>query len=307
MPKSYAYFEGNYVPLEDAKISVMTHAFMYGTACFEGIRAYYSPEENQLFVFRMKEHFERLVNSCKILQIKPVLSVDGMCEVTLEALRRSEFREDVYIRPIAYKSSKAIGVKLVGLDDDFLVFGVPFGDYLDVNRGIRVQVSTWRHLEDNIIPPRAKVNGAYVNAALAKSEALQNGYDEAIFLSGDGHLSEGSAENLFLVKCGKLVTTPSTEDILEGITRNTIIELAKDELGIETVERRIDRTELYTTDECFLCGTGAQISPVIEVDHRPVGTGEVGPITRKLQELYNDVVHGRVARYRKWCAAVYND
>lgn len=307
MPKSYAYFEGNYVPLEDAKISVMTHAFMYGTACFEGIRAYYSPEENQLFVFRMKEHYERLVNSCKILQIKPVLSVDGMCEVTLEALRRSEFREDVYIRPIAYKSSKAIGVKLVGLDDDFLVFGVPFGDYLDVNRGIRVQVSTWRHLEDNIIPPRAKVNGAYVNAALAKSEALQNGYDEAIFLSGDGHLSEGSAENLFLVKCGKLVTTPSTEDILEGITRNTIIELAKDELGIETVERRIDRTELYTTDECFLCGTGAQISPVIEVDHRPVGTGEVGPITRKLQELYNDVVHGRVARYRKWCAAVYND
>ncbi|NPV79764.1 MAG: branched-chain amino acid transaminase [Firmicutes bacterium] len=307
MPKSYAYFEGNYVPLEDAKISVMTHAFMYGTACFEGIRAYYSPEENQLFVFRMKEHYERLVNSCKILQIKPVLSVDGMCEVTLEALRRSEFREDVYIRPIAYKSSKAIGVKLVGLDDDFLVFGVPFGDYLDVNKGIRVQVSTWRHLEDNIIPPRAKVNGAYVNAALAKSEALQNGYDEAIFLSGDGHLSEGSAENLFLVKCGKLVTTPSTEDILEGITRNTIIELAKDELGIETVERRIDRTELYTTDECFLCGTGAQISPVIEVDHRPVGTGEVGPITRKLQELYNDVVHGRVARYRKWCAAVYND
>ncbi|HHY47509.1 MAG TPA: branched-chain amino acid transaminase [Firmicutes bacterium] len=305
MATPYAFMGGQYLPLEDAKISIMTHAFLYGTACFEGIRAYWSPEEEELFIFRMREHYERLANSCKILQIGLKFSIDEMCDATIQVLRKSEFKENVYIRPVAYKSTKAIGVKLAGLDDDFLVFGIPFGDYLDVNKGIRVQVSTWRHLEDNIIPARAKVNGAYVNAALAKSEALQNGYDEAIFLSGDGHVAEGSAENLFLVKCGKLVTTPTTEDILEGITRATLIELARNELGIETIERRIDRTELYTADECFLCGTGAQISPISEVDHRIVGDGGVGPITRKLQALYDDAVHGRLPRYRHWCTPVY--
>ena len=301
----YAFFEKDFVPLEDANINVMTHAFLYGTACFEGIRAYWSDEENQLLVFRMREHYERIVNSCKILRIKPGYTVDELCQITLELLRRNGDRQDVYIRPVFYKSTPAIGVKLDGLDDSFLVFSIPFGDYLDMNRGLRARVSSWRHLEDNMIPMRAKVNGAYVNAALAKDEALQDGYDEAIFLASDGHVSEGSAENIFIVRGGKLITSSVTADILEGITRNTVIHVAREDLGIPIVERPIDRTELYVADEAFFVGTGAQVCPIAEIDHRPVGDGTIGPISRRIQSYYFDVVKGKVGKYREWCAPVY--
>ena len=301
----YAFFEKDFVPLEDANINVMTHAFLYGTACFEGIRAYWSDEENQLLVFRMREHYERIVNSCKILRIKPGYTVDELCQITLELLRRNGDRQDVYIRPVFYKSTPAIGVKLDGLDDAFLVFSIPFGDYLDMNRGLRARVSSWRHLEDNMIPMRAKVNGAYVNAALAKDEALQDGYDEAIFLASDGHVSEGSAENIFIVRGGKLITSSVTADILEGITRNTVIHVAREDLGIPIVERPIDRTELYVADEAFFVGTGAQVCPIAEIDHRPVGDGTIGPISRRIQSYYFDVVKGKVGKYREWCAPVY--
>ena len=301
----YAFFEKDFVPLEDANINVMTHAFLYGTACFEGIRAYWSDEENQLLVFRMREHYERIVNSCKILRIKPGYTVDELCQITLELLRRNGDRQDVYIRPVFYKSTPAIGVKLDGLDDSFLVFSIPFGDYLDMNRGLRARVSSWRHLEDNMIPMRAKINGAYVNAALAKDEALQDGYDEAIFLASDGHVSEGSAENIFIVRGGKLITSSVTADILEGITRNTVIHVAREDLGIPIVERPIDRTELYVADEAFFVGTGAQVCPIAEIDHRPVGDGTIGPISRRIQSYYFDVVKGKVGKYREWCAPVY--
>lgn len=301
----YAYFEKDFVPLEDANINVMTHAFLYGTACFEGIRAYWSEDENQLLVFRMREHYERIMNSCRILRINPGYTVDELCQITLELLRRNGDRQDVYIRPVFYKSTHAIGVRLSGLEDSFLVFAIPFGDYLDMNRGLRARVSSWRHLEDNMIPMRAKINGAYVNAALAKDEALQDGYDEAIFLASDGHVSEGSAENLFIVRDGKLITSTVTTDILEGITRNTVIQIAREDLGIPVVERAIDRTELYVADEAFFVGTGAQVCPVSEIDHRPVGDGAIGPISRRIQTYYFDVVKGKVGKYRDWCAQVY--
>ncbi len=286
--------------MEEAKLSVSTHAFLYGTACFEGIRGYWSEEDQDILIFRLREHYERLRDSCKILRIKPAYNVDELCRITCEVVASNGDREDVYIRPIFYKATEAIGVKLTGLADDFTVFAVPFGEYLDLSKGLRVQVSSWRHLEDNAIPMRAKVNGAYVNAALAKSEALENGYDEAVFLANDGHVSEGSAENIFLVRRGKLVTPPVTGDILEGITRATLLELAGD-LGIPVVERLVDRTELYLADEVFLAGTGAQLSPVTEVDHRTVGDGEIGPVSRQLQQLYFDVVKGRMPKYRHWC------
>lgn len=301
----YAYFEKDFVPLEDANINVMTHAFLYGTACFEGIRAYWSEDENQLLVFRMREHYERIMNSCRILRINPGYTVDELCQITLELLRRNGDRQDVYIRPVFYKSTHAIGVRLSGLEDSFLVFAIPFGDYLDMNRGLRARVSSWRHLEDNMIPMRAKINGAYVNAALAKDEALQDGYDEAIFLASDGHVSEGSAENLFIVRDGKLITSTVTTDILEGITRNTVIQIAREDLGIPVVERAIDRTELYVADEAFFVGTGAQVCPVSEIDYRPVGDGAIGPISRRIQTYYFDVVKGKVGKYRDWCAQVY--
>ncbi|MGI6082349.1 MAG: branched-chain amino acid transaminase [Limnochordia bacterium] len=300
----YAFFEKQYVPLAEAKIGISTHAFLYGTACFEGIRAYWAEDEQDLLIFRMKEHYERLLNSCKILRIKSEYTVDELCEITKTLLEKNGDRTDVYIRPVFYKSTEAIGVKLTGLDDEFLVFAVPFGDYLDMSRGLRARVSSWRHLDDNAIPMRAKINGAYVNAALAKTEALDDGYDEAIFLTSDGHVSEGSAENVFLVRNGVLITPPITADLLEGITRDTIFRLAS-YLGIETQERMIDRTELYVADEAFVVGTGAQVSPITEIDHRPVGDGQIGPVAKRIQTLYFDVVRGKQPEFRKWCTPVF--
>lgn len=301
----YAFFEGAIVPLEEAKISVQTHAFLYGTAVFEGIRAYWSEDEQDLLIFRMPEHYQRLLNSCKILQITPDYSLDDLCRITIELLAKNNDREDVYIRPVFYKSHIGVGVQLAGLADDFLVFSVPMGPYLDLDKGLRVKVTSWRHINDNAIPMRAKVNGAYVNAALAKSDAVLDGYDEAIFLTADGHVSEGSAENLFIVRKGELITPPVTDDILEGITRDTVIELARAELGLKVIEREIDRSELYIADEAFFTGTGAQVSPIAEIDRRPVGNGGVGPISRKIQQLYFDVVKGKVPKYRHWCQPVH--
>ncbi|HHW10847.1 MAG TPA: branched-chain amino acid transaminase [Firmicutes bacterium] len=299
----FAYLKGRIIPMEEAKISVATHAFLYGTACFEGIRGYWVPEKDDILIFRMKEHYERLLNSCRILRITPMLSLEELCRLTCRVVAKNGDKEDVYIRPVFYKSTEAIGVKLTGLDDDFLLFAVPMGEYLDLSKGLRAKVSSWRHLEDNAIPMRAKINGCYVNAALAKSEALEDGYDEAIFLSSDGHVCEGSAENIFIVRRGTLITPPVHADILEGITRDTVIHLAQD-LGLPVVERLIDRSELYVADEVFFVGTGAQFSPVTEIDHRQVGSGEIGPISKELQKYYFDVVRGRVDKYSSWCTPV---
>ena len=252
----------------------------------------------------MREHYERLLNSCKILQIKPKYGLDELCQITIELLARNGDREDVYIRPVYYKSQLGIGVQLAGIADEFVVFSVPMGPYLDLEKGLRVKVTSWRHINDNAIPMRAKVNGAYVNAALAKSDALLDGYDESIFLTDDGHVSEGSAENLFIVRNGQLITPPVTDDILEGITRSTVIELAREELGLKVIERPIDRSELYIADEAFFVGTGAQVAPIAEIDRRTIGDGRIGPISRKVQQLYFDVVKGRVPKYRHWCQPV---
>ncbi|MGI6036615.1 MAG: branched-chain amino acid transaminase [Limnochordia bacterium] len=303
--KLYAFFEDQFVPLEDAKIGVMTHAFLYGTACFEGIRAYWSEEEEELLIFRQLEHYQRLEDSAKILGMSMGYTPEELCQITVDLLKRDGLKEDMYLRPVVYKKTEAIGVRLTGIEDGFLVFAVPFGEYLDLNKGLRARVSSWTHISDNMIPMRAKVTGAYVNAALAKSEALDDGYDEAIFLTKDGHVSEGSAENLFIVRNGTLITTPVTADILEGVTRATIIELARAELDLPVVEREIDRTELYVADEAFFVGTGAQVSPVVEIDRRPLGDGKIGPISKEIQELYFKVVKGQVEAYRHWCTPVY--
>lgn len=302
---THAYLQGKFVPLEDAKISIMTHAFLYGTAVFEGIRAYWSNEDNQLYIFRAKEHYERMSNSCKIMRMDKKHSVEEMVEITRKLLELNGNKRNAYIRPVVYKSSTIVGVKLSGLEDDFLVFATDMGDYLDLEKGLRAKVTSWRHVSDNAIPMRCKVNGAYANAALIKTEALDDGYDESIVLTDDGHVSEGSAENIFLVRDGKLVTPPETEDILPGITRDTVMILAEKELGIPTEMRRIDRTELYIAEEAFFCGTGAQIAPIAEIDHRKIGNGGVGPITKKLQDLYFQVVRGQLEAYKEWCTPVF--
>ena len=300
-----AFLGGEYVPLADAKISIMTHAFNYGTGTFEGIRGYWSAAKEQLYVFRMREHYERLHNSARILAISLPYSVDELETITLEILRRSGFRGDTYIRPIAYKSGLGIGVSMTGVSDDFMMYCQPMGNYIDIDRGIRCCLSSWRRNSDNAIPPRAKVTGAYVNAALAKHEAVVNGYDEAIMLAENGNVSEGSAENLFIIKNRTLITPAVTDSVLEGITRATLIEVARTELGVPTVERTVQRTELYTADEVFLCGTGAQVSPVVEIDKRSIGSGRVGPLTFALQQAYFDVVRGVNRAYSAWLRPVY--
>ena len=305
MSSPVAYVRGEFVPLEDAKISIMTHAFLYGTACFEGIRAYWNSDKEQLYVFRLLEHFKRLKNSTKITRIFLDQSAEELSEITLELLRKSGFwGNDVYIRPVAYKSGLGIGVKLTGVANDFCCFATAYGKYIDTSKGLNVRVSSWAHVEDNCIPMRAKINGAYINASLAKSEALDDGYDEAIFMNRDGHVSEGSAENLFLVRDGKLITPSVSSHILEGITRATLIELAAKELGVECVERTIDRSELYICEEAFICGTGAELAPIVTVDRVPVGSGKVGPIASSLQNLYYEAVRGKSDKYLHWCTPV---
>jgi branched-chain amino acid aminotransferase len=298
------YFEGGFVPLSQAKVSIMTHAFMYGTAVFEGIRGYWNAEQGQLYALKVREHVERIRNSCKIMLMEPVPSVDELSRLILETVRRNGFREDVYIRPSFYKSTQAIGVKLHGLQHELYILALPFGDYVDTTVGIRVATVSWRRTSDVSIPSRSKIVGSYVNPAFSKTEAMLNGFDEALVLTNDGHAAEGSAENLFVVRDGVLLTPPLTDDILEGITRAGIIQMAGD-MGIPVVERPIDRSELYIADEVFMCGTGAQISPVIEIDHRKVGGGAVGPMTARLKDRYFDIVRGRVPEYGHWITPVY--
>ncbi|GAC1308143.1 MAG: branched-chain amino acid transaminase [Ktedonobacteraceae bacterium] len=296
---------GEFVPAENGMISVRTHGFAYGTGCFEGIRGYWSEADQQVYLFRLREHYERLLRSCKILQISLPYTVDQLIDISTELVRRNGQRQDVYLRPVAYKAAQTIGVNLHGIQDDFIITAEPVGNYVETT-GMRCGVSSWRRVDDNAIPARAKITGAYVNSAFAKSEAMQNGFDEAIMLTHEGHVSEGSAENIFLVINGELVTPAPTENILLGITRDTVMELARRELGRITRERQVDRTELYVADEIFLCGTGAQFAPVISVDHRSVGNGQVGPISASIQQLYFDVVRGRMPEYRtQWCTPVY--
>jgi len=299
-----AYLEGDFRPLTDAKVSVMTHAFLYGTATFEGIRAYWNADEGQLYALKVTEHLERLRSSCKIMLMDPLPDVQAVKGIVVELLKRNAFKEDVYVRPSVYKSTKAIGVKLHGLENDLYVISVPFGDYIDTATGIRCATVATRRTSDLAIPARAKVAGNYVNSAFSKSEAGLNGFDEAIVLTEAGKVSEGSAENLFMVRGGKLVTPGVNDDILEGITRAGIIEIAA-ELGIPVVERQIDRSELYIADEIFLVGTGAQVSPVIEVDHRAVGTGKIGELTKRIQSRYFDAVRGKVPAYKHWLTPIY--
>jgi branched-chain amino acid aminotransferase len=302
---AYSFFEGRVVPAEEARISVMTHAFNYGTGVFEGIRAYWSAAEGQLNIFKAIEHYQRLHRSARILRIAIPYSVNDLVNLTTEVLRRNDFHEDTYIRPIAYKGSPVIGVRLHNLEDAFTLFALPFGRYVDKPEGAHCCVSSWRRNDDNAIPSRCKITGSYVNSALSKSEAVEDGYDEAIVLNQDGHVSEGSAENLFILREGVLVTPPATDNILEGITRDVIMQLARTELGIPVLERSIDRSELYLSDECFLCGTGGEILPVTRIDRRVIGAGPVGPVTSRIRKEYFDIVRAVNKKYSHWLTPVY--
>ncbi|MBI5119325.1 branched-chain amino acid transaminase [Candidatus Poribacteria bacterium] len=301
----YAYFEGKIVPIEDAKVSIMTHAFNYGTGMFEGIRGYWNDEEGQLYIFKLKEHYQRMFKNFNLFKIELPITIEDASAVTVELARKNEYRRDMYIRPLAYKSSYEIGPRVHNLKNEFAIFNIPLGDYVNTSDGLNVMVSSWRRVPDNSIPARSKATGIYINSALASTEAKGNGFDEAIMLTQDGHVSEGSAMNLFMVRDSALVTTPVTSNILEGVTRQTIIQIAREQMDIETTVRPVDRTELYIADELFFCGTGAQVAPITSVDRRPVGGGKPGELTMKLQALYFAVVQNRLAEYSRWLTPVY--
>ena len=304
MSTSYAYFEGRIVPASEAQVSISTHALQYGTGCFEGIRAYWNPDRNELYVLKLREHMRRMSHNMRLLRIALPETVDRMCDIVVELLRQNEARQNTYIRPFAYKSASYIGLKLTGLEDRLAIYTLGMGDYVDVQKGLAVCVSSWVRPDDNSIPPRGKLTGSYVNACIASDEAQTNGYDEALELASDGHVSEGSSSNLFMVRNGALITSPVSANILEGITRATIFEMASD-MGIPRETRAIDRTELYMADELFLCGTGVQLAPITSVDRRPVGDGKPGSISLKLQKAYFAAASGEVDKYRHWLTPVY--
>jgi branched-chain amino acid aminotransferase len=302
----YAYLRGEFMPLESATISVRTHAFLYGTAVFEGIKAYWLPSAGQMGIFRLSEHYQRLNQSCRILHLQSPHSPAEMEQLTIELIQRNQCSGATYIRPIVYKADLRIGpiLKTPTTHDDFCLFTLPMDGYLDTETGIKVGVSPWRRLDDNAIPARAKVNGAYVNTALAKTDGSACGFDDVIVLTNEGHVAEGSAMNLFLVRNGQLITSSITENILEGITRATIVELAQKELNLTVTSRPIDRTELYIADEAFFVGTATEVAPIISFDHRPVGNGQVGQITHHLKTLYSKAVHGLLPQYEHWVTKV---
>ncbi len=297
-----AFHKGEVVQLEQATIGIMTHAFHYGTAVFEGIRGNWNPEQERLYIFRLREHFERLLLGCKIMRIRLPYSAQEMHDITVEMVERSGYNEDIYIRPIAYKSEERLAIlDLSPLSDSLSVMAVPFGAYMDLEAAARCCTSSWRRMEDSVIPPHVKISGLYVNSILAKTEAVAAGFDEAILLNQQGHVSEGTGENVFIYRGGDLITPPIVDSVLPGITRDTVIDLARNELGIEVVERHIARSEMYLADEMFLTGTAAHLTPVGSVDNHNIGDGDMGPLTRKLQEIYFDIVRGKNPKYLHWC------
>jgi branched-chain amino acid aminotransferase len=296
----HAFFEGKIVPLSEARVNIATHAFLYGTAVFGGMRGYWNSEKQRVFLFRPYDHYRRLLHSARLLNMQTKYDEESLLQLTLEVLRTDDWKQDIYLRPTFYKADMGIGVRLHALRDEFSMFVLAMEKYVAKDTDAHVTVSSWRRIDDNMIPARGKVSGAYVNSALMKSDAVLSGFDEVLAMDGDGHLSEGSAMNIFMVRDGILITPPVTDNILEGITRRTAIELARIEMGMQVVERSIDRTEAYLAEEFFMTGTAAEIIAVTRIDHRPVGVGKMGPVAARLRQLYSDAIRAHLPKYQSW-------
>ncbi|MBH52156.1 MAG: branched chain amino acid aminotransferase [Chloroflexi bacterium] len=299
-----AYFRGEFLPASDAKVGVMTHALHYGTAVFEGIRSNWNSEEQKHSVFRPREHYVRLHDSCNILRMHLQYNVDELLDITKELIQKSGFKEDLYIRPLVFKSEERVAnLKLHELSDDFVLLAVPLGNYIDT-RAARCIVSGWRRIDESMVPTRVKISGNYINGILAKTDAILAGYDEAILLNDDGSVAEGTGENIFIVRNNIISTPPISSNALPGITRDCVMHLAVEELGLTVEEREIGRGELYLADEVFFTGTAAHLTAVGEIDNRSIGNGDVGEITGALQDLYFTLIRGSNKKYRHWCLMV---
>lgn len=302
--EDYVFSDGKIVKESEVSISIRCKAFNYGLACFEGIRAYWDEESKQLYGFRMLDHYKRLLNSCKTLNIKIPYTAQQLCDYTAELLKKNHFTTTTYIRPIAYKGSNNIGPTLNDDDNRVVIYCRPLNKYAG-SPELNVAVSSWVRVEDDMIPARCKPAAAYMNSGLASMEAAQNGFDEALFMTRNGHICEGPGENIFVVKNGELVTPPPSDNILEGITRATVMQLASEDMGMKVVERSINRTELYACDEVFFSGTAMEVTPIVSVDRRVIGTGHEGPVCKQLKKLFFDMTVEKNPKYVKYCTPIY--
>ncbi|WP_054853363.1 branched-chain amino acid transaminase [Vulcanisaeta distributa] len=301
----YVWMDGKLIPEKEAVIPILTHALHYGTSVFEGIRAYWSSDSNNLYIFRARDHYIRFRNSAKIMGIRINYSIDELIKATVELLKANEVHENVYIRPITFVSASTVNLDIRNLETSTAIIAIPFGHYLEP-KGVRAKVVSWLRVHNSMFPMKAKVGGIYVNSVIALLDAKVSGFDEAILLNRDGYVAEGSGENIFIVKDGVLYTPPTYDSILEGITRDTVITIARDLGGLTVIEKRITREELYTADEVFFTGgTAAEVTPVVNIDGRVIGNGEPGPVTLKVRSYYMDVVHGKVSKYMNWLMPVY--
>ena len=304
MSSSYVFYDGKIIDEDNVNLSIRSKAFNYGLGCFEGIRAYWDEENKQLYAFRLKDHYDRFLNSCKVLYLKIPYNCEQLCNITIELLKKNNFKSTTYIRPVAYKGSNGLAPTLLDEDNRLAIYCTPLEKYAGKEE-LSVSVTSWQRISGNALPARTKATAAYLNSALASLEVLQNGFDEAIFLSDKGYICEGPGENIFMVKNGKLITPPPSDDILEGITRDTVMKLAKDEFGIDTVERSISRAEIYGADEVFFSGTAMEVTAVVNVDRRVIGSGKTGQITQKLKDTYMTITKGKNSKYANFCWPIY--
>lgn len=296
------WFDGEMVPWRDAKIHVLTHTLHYGMGVFEGVRAY--DAVGGTAIFRLQEHTDRLFNSAKIMNMEMPYSKEEINQAQLDAVRLNNL-DSAYLRPMAFYGSEGMGLRADGLKTHIIVAAWNWGAYLGkdaLEHGIRIRTSSFTRHHPNIAMCKAKANGNYINSMLALSDALRDGYDEALLLDVDGFVAEGSGENFFMVRDG-IIYTPELTSALDGITRATVIQLAK-EAGYQVIEKRITRDEVYIADEAFFTGTAAEVTPIRELDRRTIGSGSRGPITEVLQTKYFDVVHGRSIEHKNWLANV---
>lgn len=300
----YAFFNGKIIDINDANINIRSTVLHYGIGLFEGIRCYWNDKEKKGYLFRVMEHYNRMIKNAKIIAMNIRYNAEELTAFTIELLKKEDFRQDAYVRPLGYYASKNILEKLNSKDYGFCIFSFPMKSILDDEKGLNVCVSSWTRLNDNMTAPRGKITGSYVNICLVNYEAKTNGYDDGIILNQSGQVTEGAGQNIAIIRNGKIISPPVYDDILEGITLDSVTEIAEKEIGAKLVRRSIDRTELYIADEVFYLGTGAQITPIVSIDKRMIGDGKPGKYTRQLQNIYFDIVRGENSKYIKWLTPV---
>jgi len=304
----YIWMDGRLVPREEAMLHVETECVMRGANVFEGLRAYWNDSRTDLFIFRIHDHMDRLFDtSMKLMRMTLPYTKEDLIGATRELVKANKLREDIHMRPTVYFGmGKNFGFRPEDIFTGAFITAQPLAVRSTLQKGLKCCVSSWVRISDRSVPPRIKSGANYQNNRLALYEAFLNSYDNTIILTERGKVSEGHGSNIFIIREGVAITPPLTQDILEGITRKTLLELFPKEMGVTVVEREIDRTELYVADEVFLCGSNMEITPVVSIDHYPVGNGQRGPLTQKIQEIYFSVARGKDERYESWLTPVYN-